>query len=127
MSATGAAIQGQRVRLPGVAFVSIVLAFAFVGFLAGRVTERTVQPAPAKPAEQTLTIEGLATDSEAARTHIYHALGELSVLRTESPFRSETALTKTQIHEALGRLTARSDVGGRVPDIRRGSGATKSG
>jgi hypothetical protein len=127
MSATGAAIQGQRVRLPGAALVSIVLAFAVVGFLAGRVTQRTIQPAPAKPAEQTLTIEGLATDSEAARAQIYQAIGGLSEQRMQSPFQSETALTKTQINEALGALTARSDVGGGVPDIRRGPGATKSG
>ena len=126
MSATGAAIQSQRVHLPGAALVSIVLAFAVVGFLAGRVTERTIQPAPAKPAEQTISIEGLATQSEAARSRIYQAIGQLSP-GTESTFRSETALTKTQIHEEIGSLTAGSEVGGRVPDIRRGSGAVKSG
>src|SRR5207244_4528560 len=99
MSATGAAIQGQRIRLPGAALVSIVLAFAVVGFLAGRITERTVQPATAKPAEQTISIERLATDSEAARARIYQAIGRLSVVGTDSSFRSETALTKTHMYE----------------------------
>jgi hypothetical protein len=124
MSATGAAIQVRVIRPPWTVIAAIVLSIGFVGFVTGRVTERTTQPAPAAVAEQALPISGLATNTHAREIH--QAIGELPSLRVDSPFKSENALKKAKVYEALGRLTG-SNAGGLTPDIRRGSGATKSG
>jgi hypothetical protein len=125
MSATGAAIQVRRVRPQWSVLVAVVLAIGTVGFVAGRISERTTQPAPAAVTEQVVPISGLATSGE-ARSDIYQEIGQLRSLRVESPYTSETGLTKARIYEALGRLTAGS-AGGSSPDFRRGLGASKSG
>jgi hypothetical protein len=103
MSATGTAIQIQRVRPRGFILMCAVLAAAIgVGFFVGRVTERPAASGETAGVSTAIPELGWQTEGAAVRSHIYgKTFGSTDVVGTKSVGNVQPHLPKRGVETSI--------------------------